>query len=81
MCIYPHGSRIFMIARVNSTFLGRRLTTVSLDNIDFQLGYILRASYIVNVHLSTPAHTTYILAYSFAFTHHLCQGFYSSACI
>ena len=23
MCIYPHGSHVFMIARVNSTFLGR----------------------------------------------------------
>ena len=22
MCIYPHGSHVFMIARINSTFLG-----------------------------------------------------------
>ena len=40
-------------------------------NIDLQVGYILRGLiYIAHVYLSTPAHTTYILAYSFAFTHH-----------
>ena len=31
MCIYTHGSRVFMIARVNLLSLAARLTTVSLD--------------------------------------------------
>ena len=32
MCIYTHGSRVFMIARVNLLSLAARLTTVSLDD-------------------------------------------------
>ena len=31
MCIYIHGSRVFMIARINLLSLAARLTTVSLD--------------------------------------------------
>ena len=31
MCIYTHGSHVFMIAHVNLLSLAARLTTVSLD--------------------------------------------------
>ena len=43
MCIYPHGSRVFMIARVLILlFLAARLTAVSLDNYaDIPLYYPL----------------------------------------
>ena len=34
MCIYPHGSRVFMIVRaLILLFLAARLTTVSLDKV------------------------------------------------
>ena len=50
MCIYTHGSRVFIFARVNVLSLAARLTTVSLDI------YIYIYIYIYNKNLNIKTH-------------------------
>ena len=59
MCIYTHGSRVFMIARVNLPSLAARLTTVSLDTADFPVFTNIDITVGFKTHFITMASNSY----------------------